>query len=118
MTQIMNPARLTQKISFGTTTDEPQYDENDRPLPSLKKLWTTLGAPWQLTTNQMIQSQGLNLTQNKIFAVRHRPDRFWHSVDSALINGQMYEVVDFNLDPTNSPTSYDLITVRKVEKHG
>lgn len=118
MTQMMNPARLTQKISFGTNTDEPQYDENDRPLPSFKSLWTTLGAPWQLTTNQMIQSQGLNLTQNKIFAVKHRPDSFWLSIDSALINGQMYEVVDFNLDPTNSPTSYDLITVRKVDKHG
>lgn len=120
MVQITNPSRLTQKIRFCKESETVEYDQNDTPMRKVSKIdkWVTLGAPWSLSTNQMIQSQGLNLTNNKIYAVHHRPEQFWHDIDFAVINNIDYELVDINADTTNSPTSFDLITLKEVEKHG
>lgn len=117
MVKILNPSRLTKIIEFGSELDEPEYDQNDNPISSLSIVWKTTAIPWSLTTSQMIQAQGLNLTDQRIFAVRHRNDDFWQRISKAKYNGKTYEVTNINSDPTNSPTSYDLVTLEEVSKH-
>jgi hypothetical protein len=53
-----------------------------------------------------------------MYAVRHRLDSFWDQISRARINGEYYEVIHINPDEKNSPTSYDLVTVKKVTDHG
>lgn len=118
MVRILNPSRQTQKIEFGKESDEPEYDQNDNPIPSIIVLWTTLAIPYSLNTTQIIQAQGLNLADQRMYAVRHRFDSFWDQISRARINEEEYEVIHINPDEKNSPTSYDLVTVKKVIDHG
>lgn len=116
MVKILNPSRLTKVIEFGSD-GEVEYDANDRPISTFKTLWKTTAIPWSLTMPQMIQAQGANLTNQLIFAVRHRDVKFWQDVSLAKLSGVKYEVINVNPDSSNSPTSYDLITLKKVAKH-
>lgn len=118
MVRILNPSRQTQKIEFYSEADEPQYDQNDNPIPALSVVWTTLAIPYTLNTSQIIQAQGLNLSDQRMYAVRHRLDKFWNKVVKAKINDEMYEVIHINPDEKQSMTSYDLVTVKKVVDHG
>lgn len=118
MVRILNPSRQSQKIDFGKESDEPEYDQNDNPKPSFLTVWTTLAIPYNLNTTQIIQAQGLNLADQRMYAVRHRPDTFWDQISRAKINGEKYEVIHINPDERNYPTSYDLVTVKKVTDHG
>lgn len=118
MVRILNPSRQTQRIEFGKESDEPEYDQNDNPKPTITVLWTTLAIPYTLNTTQIIQAQGLNLADQRIYAVRHRLDSFWDQISRVKINGELYEVIHINPDEENSPTSYDLVTVKKVTEHG
>ncbi len=117
MVKILNPSRLTKIIEFGYESDEPEYDQNDNPISSLSIVWKTTAIPWSLTTSQMIQAQGLNLTNQRVFAVRHRDDNFWSKISKAKYYGKTYEVTNINPAPTNSPTSYDLVTLKEASKH-
>lgn len=38
MVRILNPSRQTQRIEFGKESDEPEYDQNDNPIPSITVL--------------------------------------------------------------------------------
>lgn len=118
MVRILNPSRQNQKIEFGKESDEPEYDQNDNPIPAIAILWTTLAIPYSLNTTQILQAQGLNLADQRMYAVRHRLDSFWYQITRAKINGELYEVIHINPDEKNSPTSYDLVTVKKVTEHG
>lgn len=118
MVKVLNPSRLNQYIEFGYESDEPEYDQNDNPIPTLSVVWKTVAIPWSLTTSQMIQAQGTNLTDRRVYAVKHRDDRFWQKITQAKLYGKIYEVINVNPDPTNSPTSYDLVTLKEETKHG
>ena len=118
MVRILNPSRQTQRIEFGKESDEPEYDQNDNPKPTITVLWTTLAIPYTLNTTQIIQAQGLNLADQRIYAVRHRLDGFWDQISRAKIDGTLYEVIHINSDERNYPTSYDLVTVKQVNEHG
>lgn len=63
-----------------------------------------------------MQREGLQLTGQLHYAVHHRRD--WSGIDTALLNGVKYEITDINPDTSNLPTSYDLIVLKKVVKHG
>lgn len=73
---------------------------------------------YTLNTTQIIQAQGLNLADQRIYAVRHRLDSFWDQISRAKIDGTLYEVIHINPDERNYPTSYDLVTVKQVNEHG
>lgn len=88
MVRILNPSRQTQKIEFGKESDEPEYDQNDNPIPSISFIWITLAIPYSLNTTQIIQAQGLNLADQRMYAVRHRLDSFWDQITRAKINGE------------------------------
>lgn len=117
MVRILNPSRRTQRIEFCSESDKPKYDRNDNPIPNLISKWITLAVPWSLTTNQMLQAQGLNLTDQRVFAVPHRLDYFWNKISRVKLDNELYEIVNINPDPTKLPTSYDLVTIKKVTKH-
>lgn len=116
MVQIANASRYNTPIKFGS--DNKVLDQNGIYKMTFKEQWITLSAPWSLSTNQMIQREGLNLTNTVIVAVHHRPNSFWQNIKKAQIDDVEYEVVDMNQDFNNLPTSADLITLKQVKKHG
>lgn len=117
MVQTVNLTRLNQLIKFGAESDQPKYDPNDNPIPSIDVAWMTLGAHWSLTTTQMLQREGNNSNSDLIFAVHHRSFEFWQDIDRAILKDQTYEVTYVNQDAENAPRSCDLVTLKAVNEH-
>lgn len=114
MVQLQNPDRLNMIIEFGDV--EEATDENDNPITEfIKKIRTRCGR-WSLSTSQMIQSAGQNLTHTIIVVVHHKRD--WNGITHAKFAGVLYEVTQINADPYINPTAYDLISLREVERNG
>ncbi len=114
MVQLQNPDRLIMSIELGTA--EETVDENDNPKLEFHRIIHTTCGRWQPNTSQMIESEGLNLTNSQIVVVHHKTN--WPTITHARFNGQLYEVVQFNQDAYINQTAYDLISLRKVEKNG
>lgn len=115
MVQLQNSDRLSREIVFGTMA-ESDADE-DFPTTEFKQIGKhTLCGNWSLTTNQLIQMEGLNLTGTIIVVVHHR--RSWDGITRAKLGPKLYEVTNITQDPYNNPTAYDLITLRQVDKNG
>lgn len=114
MVQLQNPDRLNMAIELGTV--EETIDENDNPsLEFIEKIHTRCGR-WSLSTNQMFQTAGLNLTNSQIIVVHHKNS--WTGITHAKFNGIVYEVIQFNQDPYFNQTAYDLISLKEVEHNG
>ena len=111
MVQLQNPDRLTQVIKFGTIDDVE--DINGSPVKKFVKIGKpTLCGNWQLTTNQIIQMDGLDKKQSFIVIVHHR--KSWSGITHAELSGEQYNVANIYQDPYNNPTAYDQIVLKKV----
>ena len=111
MVQLQTSDRLNQVIKFGTIEDGE--DVNGMPT----KVFSQIGKPtlcgnWQLTTNQIIQQDGLDKKQSFIVICHHR--KSWVGITDAKLNGQQYHVSNIYQDPYNNPTAYDQIVLKKV----
>lgn len=111
MVQLQNADRLNQVIKFGTIDDVE--DINGSPVKKFVQIGKpTLCGNWQLTTNQIIQMDGLDKKQSFIVIVHHR--KSWSGITHAELNGEQYNVANIYQDPYNNPTSYDQIVLKKV----
>ena len=111
MVQLQNPDRLNQVIKFGTIDDGE--DINGSPVKKFVQIGKpTLCGNWQLTTNQIIQIDGLDKKQSFIVIVHHR--KSWAGITDAELNGEQYNVANIYQDPYNNPTAYDQIVLKKV----
>ena len=111
MVQLQNPDRLNQVIKFGTIEDGE--DINGSPVKKFVQIGKpTLCGNWQLTTNQIIQMDGLDKNQSFIVIVHHR--KSWSGITHAELNGEQYNVANIYQDPYNNQTAYDQIVLKKV----
>ena len=111
MVQLQNSDRLNQVIKFGTIDDVE--DINGSPVKKFVQIGKpTLCGNWQLTTNQIIQMDGLDKKQSFIVIVHHR--KSWAGITHAELNGEQYNVANIYQDPYNNPTVYDQIVLKKV----
>lgn len=114
MVQLQNPDRLNMIIELGTV--EETEDENDNSVLQFHRLIHTRCGRWSLSTNQMFQQEGLNLTHNLIVVVHHKQS--WDGITYAKLNGVLYEITLFNQDAYINQTAYDLLSLKKVKKNG
>lgn len=111
MVQLQASDRLNQIIKFGTIKDGE--DINGVPFNEFVQIGKpTLCGNWQLTTNQIIQQDGLDKKQSFIVICHHR--KSWVGITDAKLNGQQYHVSNIYQDPYNNPTAYDQIVLKKV----
>lgn len=111
MVQLQTSDRLNQIIKFGTIKDSE--DINGVPFNEFVQIGKpTLCGNWQLTTNQIIQQDGLDKKQSFIVICHHR--KSWVGITDAKLNGQQYHVSNIYQDPYNNPTAYDQIVLKKV----
>ncbi|WP_225419673.1 phage head closure protein [Lapidilactobacillus wuchangensis] len=115
MVQLTNPARLDKLIHFGKQ-DSSKMNQNGIPILGFVESFKAWGGVWQLTTTQLLQISGMNLSDNQIFVVRHRES--WTDVIDAKIGTKVYHVKSIVPDVADTPTSYDLVTLEKVIKNG
>lgn len=111
MVQLQNADRLNQVIKFGTI----QRGEDLNGVPTNKFVQIgkpTLCGDWKLSTNQIIQNEGLDRKKSFIIICHHR--KSWPSITDAELNGQQYHVGNIYQDPNNNPTAYDQIILTKV----
>ncbi len=114
MVQLANPNRLSKVIEFGTI--ETTQNQNGMPVETFKAVFKTRGGVWTRTQNQKYQVLGTDLEHTVIYITRHRQN--WDGTIQARVNHKVYQVIDVDFDSQNLPTSYDLITLSEVNKHG
>ena len=70
MVQLQNADRLNQVIKFGTI--QPEEDINGSPVKKFVQIGKpTLCGDWKLTTNQIIQNEGLDRKKSFIIICHH-----------------------------------------------
>jgi SPP1 family predicted phage head-tail adaptor len=114
MAQLNNPARLSLKITLGMQTEE--RNSVGVPVPSFKPVVTVHAGAWTRSLVQQYQLAGLGMTDTEVYVVRHR--KSYEGITRVLIGEQAYQLVDEQIEPIPGPTAYDLLTVKKVTKHG
>lgn len=114
MALAVNTSELTIYIKFGRESDQPEYDQNDNPIPGFDTLWTTLAGHLSLTTSQMIEKSGTGHDDEFAVIVRHRKLQFWQQITRAKIGDDLYEVVGVNQARNNGPTAFDTVTLKAV----
>jgi hypothetical protein len=114
MALAVNTSELNIYIKFGRESDQPEYDQNDNPIPGFESLWTTLAGHLSLTTTQAIEQNGTGHGDDFPVIVRHRSHHFWQTVTQAKIGDDIYQVVSANQARNNGPTAFDTVTLRAV----
>ena len=114
MVQLANSARLDRIISFGAY--KAILNQNNMPVQKFVPSFKCWAGAWQLSTTQLLQVAGMDKKFTDVYVVPHRIN--WDGITCAQINGSLYDVGTVAKDSFNSPTSYDLVTIGDVVKHG
>lgn len=105
--------RLRENISFGTVK---RIERSNGTHPSkFVPAFTRKVARYRISTRMLLSNTGLDLEQDKVFAVRHLNDDDFTSY-KALWRGQLYNITNVLPDDSKIVT-YDLITLRLSDKN-
>lgn len=117
MVQLNNPARLNLKIKLGKI-ESGQEDINGLISEEFVAKKTIAASHWIRTQNQQISIEGTALEDTRIFLVHHRKDWEEGSYTHVKFKEKILKIVTITPEINDLPTSYDLITVKEVEKNG
>ncbi|WP_162260740.1 phage head closure protein [Furfurilactobacillus siliginis] len=81
-------------------------------VPTFSEVTSVWFGPWTLTQSQEMALSGTTLAGTKVIFVYHNPALA--RLNRAQISGLEYEVVDLNIEEDPGPSSFDLITLRRV----
>lgn len=117
MVQLSNPARMDLKLSLGKI-ESGQEDINGLISEEFVAKKTIAASNWIRTQNQQISIQGTTLEDTRVFLVHHRNDWDDANYTHLKFKNKILKIVTVSPEVNDLPTSYDLVTVKEVEKNG
>ncbi|APX72482.1 head-tail adaptor protein [Companilactobacillus allii] len=115
MVQNINPSRLKYRVSLGKAgfvetpqgTNRPDFEE-------IRSLWCGI---YTMSMTQQITLLGSPNSFDLVLIIRHQSDGL-KDVKYVRFKDQLYQLVGSSPDFDDSPRSFDLITLKKVDKIG
>lgn len=117
MTHNVKPSRMKYRLQFGQYQKGTKRNPNtDVYVSEFKPSLTVWGAEWNISQSRALTLAGLGITDAVEFAIRHNPKV---TTEMKLkCKDTVYNIHSIAYDDTGSPKDFDIITCRKVDKHG
>ena len=104
------PSDFNRKADFGTV-ESKQNPNNGSIKKTFVKQFSLWYAPKTRTLNQQYQIQGTALDNTKVIVVRH--NTAVEGIKVVQINGEMYDIVQYSPDESNTIIAYDFVTLKR-----
>lgn len=111
MVKNLNVAKMGKRVKFGTTKSKP--NNNGVNVPVFEETFSCFFGSWRRSLSQSYTLIGTELEDSKVIYIR-RDDRI-ELCNRAMIDGKEYTIALYDPDENDSPTSFDLITLKKVK---
>ncbi len=117
MTHNVKPSRMQLRLQFGKYTSGTKRNPNTgKYIEEFKPDLTVWGAEWTISQSRQLSLAGNGITDAVEFAIRHNPKV---TTDQKLkCKDTVYDIYNISYDNTGSPKDFDILTCRKVDKHG
>ena len=117
MVHNVKPARMKLRLQFGKYQAGTKRNPNTGMYVSeFTPQLTVWGAEWNISQSRQLSLAGSGITDAVEFAIRHNP-----KVTTELnlkCKDTVYDIHSIAYDDTGSPKDFDILTCRKVDKHG
>lgn len=117
MVHNVKPARMKLRLQFGKYQAGTKRNPNTGMYVSeFTPQLTVWGAEWNISQSRQLSLAGNGITDAVEFAIRHNP-----KVTTELklkCKDTVYDIHSIAYDDTGSPRDFDILTCRKVDKHG
>lgn len=117
MVHNVKPARMKLRLQFGKYQAGTKRNPNTGIYVSeFTPQLTVWGAEWNISQSRQLSLAGNGITDAVEFAIRHNP-----KVTTELklkCKDTVYDIHSIAYDDTGSPRDFDILTCRKVDKHG
>lgn len=117
MVHNVKPARMKLRLQFGKYQAGTKRNPNTGMYVSeFTPQLTVWGAEWNISQSRQLSLAGNGITDAVEFAIRHNP-----KVTTELklkCKDTVYDIHSIAYDDTGSPRDFDILTCRKVNKHG
>ena len=112
-------ARLNKTITFGKEATTGKRNPNTgKMIKEFKGIKKVHCGNYSISTNQSISLAGASVGYDLILVVRHNPELTdLEQYPEAEHQGNLYKVVDWNIDDDSGVVTYDTVTLKKQDTH-
>lgn len=117
MSHNIKPSRMKLRLQFGTYQNGTKRNPNTgQYISEFVPQLTVWGASWNISQSRALSLAGNGITDAVEFAIRHNPTIT--TQHKLKLNDTVYDIYSIAYDDTGSPKDFDILTCRKVDKHG
>ncbi|WP_125589770.1 head-tail adaptor protein [Companilactobacillus jidongensis] len=115
MVRNINPSRLNTRLHLGVAA--PVRTTQGTMQPDFKETETVWCGVYTMTVNQQISTLGASDNFDLILIIRHRESGL-NGAKYARFKDSLYEITGTSPEWSNTAHSFDLVTIKKVDRIG